>query len=209
MKKIAYYAVREGRTRGIYENWSDAQAEISGYSGAVFKKFNKKEEAESFIQKGNEAKEIVASDEEVQTHINISVCQIYVDGSWNPEKQQYGWGYVAVHNGVSIYKKHGKGKNPEYLSSLQIGGEVAAVLQGLEYAIYKEFQSVEIHYDYSGIENWATGVWSAKKQISQAYKYLYDQKASKIKVTFVKVQAHSGDYFNTLADSLAKRGADL
>lgn len=209
MKKIAYYAVREGRTRGIYENWSDAQSEISGYSGAIFKKFNTKEEAESFIQKVNEAKEIVASDEEVQTHINISACQIYVDGSWNSEKQQYGWGYVAVHNGKEIGRGYGKGDNKKYLSNCQVAGEVVAVLQALDYAIGKKFKSVDILYDFDGIKHWATGTWGAKKLISQAYKFFYDQKVSKIKVTFVKVQAHSGDYFNTLADSLAKRGANL
>lgn len=136
-------------------------------------------------------------------------CLLYVDGSFNSSKNQYGWGYVAVKNGTAIYKKYGKGNNPAYLSSRQIGGELVAVLQGLDYAIYKKFQSVEIHYDYSGIENWVTGVWSAKKQISQAYKYFYDQKASQITVTFVKVQAHSGNYFNTIADGLAKRGANL
>ncbi|MEG0732847.1 MAG: ribonuclease H family protein [Vagococcus sp.] len=209
MKKIAYYAVREGRTRGVYENWPDAQAEISGYSGAVFKKFNTKEEAESFIQKGNEAKEIVVSDEEVQTNINISDFQIYVDGSWNPKKQQYGWGYVAVLYGKEIGRGYGKGDNKKYLSNCQVAGEVVAVLQALDYAISKEFKSVEILYDFDGIKHWATGTWGAKKLISQAYKYFYDQKSSEIKVTFVKVQAHSGNYFNTMADTLAKKGVNL
>lgn len=148
MRKIAYYAVKEGRTRGIYGNWSDTQAEVSVYSG-------------------------------------------------------------AVHNGKEIGRGYGKGDNKKYLSNCQVAGEVIAVLQALDYAIGKKFISVEILYDFDGIKHWATGTWGAKKLISQAYKFFYDQKASKIKVTFVKVQAHSGDYFNTLADSLVKKGVNL
>ncbi|MDZ5759854.1 ribonuclease H family protein [Carnobacterium maltaromaticum] len=205
MKKENHYAIKKGFSPGIYQRWEDVKEQVEGFSNAQYKKFSTLEEAEAYMNGVPVPSPTVIPIQNATT----PDCLLYVDGSFNQTKKQYGWGYVAVQNGVSIYKKYGKGNNPAYLSSHQIGGEVAAVLQGLDYAIYKKFQSVEIHYDYSGIENWATGVWNAKKQISQAYKFLYDQKSSNISVTFVKVQAHSGNYFNTVADNLAKRGANL
>ncbi len=34
-----FYAVRNGRTPGVYRTWTECQVETSGYSGAVFKAF--------------------------------------------------------------------------------------------------------------------------------------------------------------------------
>ena len=34
-----FYAVKIGKTPGIYETWSECQKQISGYSGAVYKGF--------------------------------------------------------------------------------------------------------------------------------------------------------------------------
>lgn len=205
MKKENHYAVKKGFIPGIYQQWEDVKKQVEGFSNAQYKKFSTLEEAEAYMNGLSVPSTTVTPLQNATT----PDCLLYVDGSFNQTKNQYGWGYVAVQNGTSIYKKCGKGVNPEYLSSRQIGGEVAAVLQGLDYAIYKKFQSVEIHYDYSGIENWATGVWGTNKPISQVYKHLYDKKAKKISITFVKVQAHSGNYFNTVADNLAKKGAGL
>lgn len=48
-----YYAVSKGRTTGIFNNWNDCNKSITGYPGAIFKKFNLKSEAEQFINKTN------------------------------------------------------------------------------------------------------------------------------------------------------------
>lgn len=134
--------------------------------------------------------------------------EIYTDGSYNPKKQQYGWSFVTVYNGKQGYFKYGSGNNPDYLSSRQIGGEIVAVLQGLNYAIYKGYDEVWICYDYIGIEKWADGTWLAKSAIAQSYVYLLRQKEEKITVRFKKVQAHTNEQFNLVADRLAKKGAN-
>ena len=43
-----YYAVRKGHTTGIFDNWPEAQAATSGFSGPEYKKFKTKEEAEAY-----------------------------------------------------------------------------------------------------------------------------------------------------------------
>ncbi|KAJ2499070.1 hypothetical protein GGH96_003803 [Coemansia sp. RSA 1972] len=48
-----YYAVRVGRTPGIYRTWDDCKAMTHGFQGAIFKKFRMLEEANTFM--GEEA----------------------------------------------------------------------------------------------------------------------------------------------------------
>ena len=45
-----YYAVRVGRTPGIYYNWNDCKAMVDGFPGAVYKSFKTMAEADSFMQ---------------------------------------------------------------------------------------------------------------------------------------------------------------
>ncbi|XP_070556831.1 ribonuclease H1-like [Ptychodera flava] len=44
-----FYAVRVGRKPGIYATWDDCQKQVTGFSGARFKKFPTQNEAEAFI----------------------------------------------------------------------------------------------------------------------------------------------------------------
>ena len=46
-KKTKYYAVRKGYISGICQDWSNVQDQIIGYSGAQFKAFTTKKEAQT------------------------------------------------------------------------------------------------------------------------------------------------------------------
>ena len=196
-----YYAVGEGRVPGIYNTWAECQEQINGFRNASFKSFDNKEEAEEFV-KGVHSQSIIK-----QPTSDIDV-QIYVDGSWNDRKQQYGWGYVLVVDGESVDSGYGKGNKPEYLDQHQISGEVVAVLQGLGRAVYLGYKHAEIVYDYLGIEKWPLGDWKAKSDIAGAYLHLIKQYHHQIDLSFKKVKSHSGDRFNDEADQLAKKGAN-
>ena len=39
MSKKKYYAVKVGKTPGIYLTWADCSAQVTGYKGAKFKSF--------------------------------------------------------------------------------------------------------------------------------------------------------------------------
>ena len=52
--KLTFYAVRKGRTPGVYNSWGETQAQVGGFPGAEFKKFSTHEDAEKFM-KGIEA----------------------------------------------------------------------------------------------------------------------------------------------------------
>lgn len=45
-----FYAVRKGRTPGVYTTWADCERQVKGYSGAIFKSFPTAEEALAFTK---------------------------------------------------------------------------------------------------------------------------------------------------------------
>ena len=49
MSKKKYYAVKVGKTPGIYLTWADCSAQVTGYKGAKYKSFTTIEEALAFI----------------------------------------------------------------------------------------------------------------------------------------------------------------
>ena len=75
-----YYAVREGRKKGIYTTWSECEAQVKGYPCAVFKKFSTYEEALSFAE-GNEYK-----NENIDvTNLKKNEMIAYVDGIFDKD----------------------------------------------------------------------------------------------------------------------------
>ncbi|XP_032590705.1 ribonuclease H1 [Drosophila grimshawi] len=48
-RNMAFYAVSKGRKVGIYENWAQCEQQVKGFKGAVYKKFNTRQEANQFI----------------------------------------------------------------------------------------------------------------------------------------------------------------
>lgn len=69
---MKYYAVRKGRNPGIYTSWDSCLKEVKGFSGAIYKAFKTKSEAEAFMK-----------DEEKQIEVDIDTVIAYVDGSFN------------------------------------------------------------------------------------------------------------------------------
>ena len=72
------------------------------------------------------------------------------------------------------------------------------------YAADKKISEITLFYDYQGIEDWATGTWQAKLPYTQDYVKFYNKVKTRVKVNFVKVEAHTGVELNELADKLAK-----
>lgn len=47
---MSYYAVAVGRIPGIYPSWAEAEMQVRGFSGALYQKFSRRDQAEQFIQ---------------------------------------------------------------------------------------------------------------------------------------------------------------
>jgi ribonuclease HI len=133
----------------------------------------------------------------------------YVDGSYNIKTKEYGYGCVLIEGQQVIKQLLGKGNQPDYASMRNVSGEILGCMKAIAYAIDHHYESICIYYDYEGIEKWATGLWKANKEQTQNYVKTINDMKKKIDIYFQKVLAHSGDYYNEVADGLAKKAVGI
>lgn len=194
-----YYAVRQGRNVGIYTTWDECNAQVKGYSGAEFKKFESLEEAKAFLgQTDSKGDEGIAREEIVA----------YVDGSFDVDTGDFAYGLVLIDDQGNEETFNGAMNHPEYSLNRNVAGEVFASMKAIELAIEKNKKKVYIHFDYMGIKAWAEGTWKTNKELTQKYKAFVEEKRDLIEIEFIKVKAHSNDKYNDMADSLAKKALD-
>jgi len=132
---------------------------------------------------------------------------IYIAGSWNESLTQYGWSYVVVEDGQVIYTQYGAGSNSKYITSRQMGGEVAAVFQALDYANKNNYSHIVLHYSYEGIEKWISVEMERKSEVSKVYYYMFHKLKENVTVTFLALQGQTNHHFSH-AKRLARRGAE-
>ncbi|MDY6314076.1 MAG: ribonuclease H family protein [Clostridia bacterium] len=191
-----FYAVRDGRKTGIFLTWEECKAQIDGYSGASYKSFKNVDEAKDFLRF-----------EEPKTDLS-GLCA-YVDGSFNAKKQIYGSGAVILVDGVLVSEVKKTGNSEMLLSMRNVAGEIAASVMAMRYALDNGYEQITIFHDYEGIAKWCTGEWKTEKDGTKKYKQFFDSVKSRLKVSFVKVTAHTGVEYNELADKLAKDAAEI
>ncbi|MCR4993713.1 MAG: reverse transcriptase-like protein [Lachnospiraceae bacterium] len=132
----------------------------------------------------------------------------YVDGSFNPTVNRYAYGCVLIYEDEVIEELCGSGCDPEALKQRNVSGEMIASMLSVQYALKNGFNSLDIYYDYSGIECWVTGAWKAKNELTKSYRDWMNDKRKKLDIRFYKVEAHSNVKYNEQADKLAKRGLE-
>ncbi|MBK9249883.1 MAG: ribonuclease H [Ignavibacteria bacterium] len=128
--------------------------------------------------------------------------EIYVDGSFIDGR--VGYGLVIIRNGELVGEFSGSVENEDYTKARQVAGELYAVGKALQWCKIHGELTATIYYDYTGIECWATGKWKAKLPLTQRYTAFV--RSSGIKISWQKVAAHTGDFWNERADELAKQG---
>lgn len=187
---MKYYAVKNGRKIGIFTSWDECKEQIHGYSGAEFKSFSKRQDAEDYL----------ASEEKTPEQKGTYA---YVDGSYNIETCEFSFGAAIFQNG-NMQTFSEKFSDPELASMRNVAGEIRGAEFVMRYCLENAISQVDIYYDYEGISAWAEGRWKTNKHGTIVYKEFYDEIKDKLKVNFVKVKGHSGDAYNDLADRLAK-----
>ena len=217
------YAVRVGRTPGIYSTWDDCKAQIDGFSGAVYKSFKTAAEAAEFMGWGagmsgaadSESaltavkKDVVVDDISDNMSKEIDLENVaYVDGSFNVATGEFSYGVVMFHNG----QEHTFSKSfsdPELASMRNVAGEIKGAEAAMEYAYKNGMTTLTIYHDYEGISKWPLRLWAANKEGTKAYQQYYDEIKKYVDIKFVKVKGHSGDKYNDLADKLAKEALGI
>lgn len=220
MAKKKYYAVKNGRKPGIYEEWygpTGAWAQVDGYKGASYKGFSSKEEAQAYLN-ADTAKAKSVSKQIANCTIDdqnkefdagkmaLSEPYAFTDGSYNTATGVYGYGGFLVMDGIR-YELFGSGDEPEAAKSRNVSGEVMGAMAAVDKAKELGLKTLTLYYDYEGIAKWARGEWKTNKELTKEYAAYMQQ--SDITVQFVHVKAHTGIPGNEEADRLAKKAVGI
>lgn len=211
MAKNNYYAVRVGKTPGIYKTWEECKAQVIGYKGAIYNGFAEKQDAEDFLRGGLSASSTDAAsdnDENPQVEPSVSEITAYVDGSFSSGKS-FGCGCIILKDGEIIAEISKAYEDEELATMRNVAGEIKASELAMQYALDNGYTSLSIYHDYQGIASWCLGEWKTNKAGTIAYKQFYDDIKDKLKVHFIKVKGHSGDEYNEIADRLAKKALGI
>ena len=206
MAKKKIYAVRKGHKTGLFNTWAECQKATAGYSGAEFKSFTDKEEAIAFLEmktvktvSGDKDKEAAGI---VEVPENMVIA--YVDGSFEKSIGRYAFGCVILTPDGQEIRRSGSGSDPAGVAIRNVAGEMLGAMNAVKWARENVYPAVEIRYDYEGVEKWVTGVWRAKTPLTSKYAAHMQEAGNKIRISFCKIAAHTGNHYNEEADQLAK-----
>lgn len=210
-KKV--YAIKEGYDsinnkkieNKIVNTWSECLSYVNGVKGAKYKSFENGELARIYLEDENKLLK-KGIDDYPQDCIHA-----YVDGSYNEATGKYSYGLVIVKDDIIQYTEAGCASDDSSKALRQIAGELKASVCALEYASANKEKKIVILHDYEGIYHHAVGTWERREESSKIYyeKMNFIKNTNQINVIFVKVDSHTGDLYNEIADELAKQAAGL
>lgn len=195
-KKI--YAVKKGKTTGIFMTWEDCKAQVDGFPGAEYKSFADASDAMAYLG---------IAETETEEHFPEGV-RAYVDGSYDASDGRFSCGVVMVRTdsegNVKTCEFSEAYDDPEAAKQRNVAGEIMGSKTAIDFCLTHGIDAVTIYHDYEGIGKWADGLWKAKNPLTQKYSQYVAKARTRIDITFVKVKAHAGNKYNELADKLAK-----
>ena len=205
--KNKVYAVRSGRQTGIFTSWDDCKAQVDGFPGAEYKSFADIQDAALYL--GIAPKASGAGEEERFPE----GVRAYVDGSYDAKTGRFSCGVVMIRTNAdgSIKTRELKAAfdDAEAAKQRNVAGEIMGAKTAIDFCLRNGIDEVSIYHDYEGVGKWADGKWKANNPLTQGYRQYVAKARTRMKIGFVKVEAHSGNKYNELADKLAKEALGL
>ncbi|MEA1934914.1 MAG: ribonuclease HI [Thermodesulfobacteriota bacterium] len=222
--KKKFYAIASGRKPGIYNNWPDAQAQVTGYAGAVYKGFPTRKKAEAWMKKptyrpclkktDTKAKQSLAN-----TSPKTGEVTIYTDGGAINNPGPGGYGVVQIYTSRTL---NSDGERKEISGGYRLTTNNRMELMGCIVALRElehRDKPVTLYSDSSYVVNginkgWAKS-WQKKGWIKSDKKPAVNPDlwaellnlTRDLDITFKWVKGHAGNPMNERCDELAKAAA--
>ena len=216
---MKFYAVGKGRHPGIYTTWSDCEAQVKGFPGAIYKAFPTKTQALAFMGAWplNEPVLLPLTSAPVADALPTLVpgsdrgagtIRVWVDGSCQQSSNGrllFGWAYVVLNGERELHRASGRDVPAEARRHRNVAGEIQAVLHALDWCRAHGIAAATIYFDYQGLASWVEGTWKTRTSFTRAYAERV--RTMGMTLTWHKVLAHSGNRYNELVDRLAREAA--
>lgn len=217
------YAVKVGRTPGVYRTWAAAEKQVKGYPGAVYKSFDKVTDAAAFMD-WNENTQPLKADKPLkikskkQSNADDYAAKIFTDGGSRNHGVHKGghvlvtdkaaWAYLIQYEGQAISDSGGE------FGATNNKMEQTALIEAMKKLIAMDLNhekllfTLDSHYVLDPINNhWLNG-WQKRgwrrangplknaDQWQEIYKLLqqFDQ------ADFAWTHGHQGNYGNEFVD---------
>lgn len=220
MSQSSYYAVHRGHNPGIYRTWDETRLQVTGYPKAVYRKFQRHEDAVYFVKTG----QMPSSDKQSAPHRQSLI--IYTDGSCTNNGHDGAKGGIGVYFGdrdprnVSMPLPKGKPGTDWERPTNQLA-ELYAISKAMEICIADSdlrqrnlVIATDSQYAYNCLKMWIA-TWKKNqwhKTDNRPVKHstllkIMDHQRQQLRIDFVHVRAHRGNPGNEMADQLAVAGA--
>ena len=192
---MKYYALKDENNKLVLNSWDEAKEALKKLVKPKYKSFSTIEEANAFL-----------NDEELIEDFNGPTA--YIDGSFDINTNSYSFGGILIIDN-KLYKFKKKYDADEFSKYRNVAGEIKGAGYIINQAIKLGLKELHICYDYEGIEKWYTGVWKANSDIAILYTNFANEAKNKISIKFHKIKSHTNNYYNDMADMLAKEALNI
>ena len=212
---MVFYAVANGKTIGIFLNWSDCSNSVKGYKNAIYKKFDTKEQAEEFITLNK------STIENQSTAFFEPDYYVYTDGACSNNGKKNALAGIGIFFGINDVRNLSqkiKGKQTNNIAELSaiietypiiendiINGKKITIVTDSEYAI----KCVSTYGEKCYKKNWNIDIPN-KELVKIAYEYYKNNP----NIQFMHIKAHTNNtdihsFGNDNADKLANMAIGL
>ncbi|GAB4511086.1 MAG: hypothetical protein OHK0046_08690 [Anaerolineae bacterium] len=129
--------------------------------------------------------------------------QAYVNGTY--AAGVVGYGAVVLYQ--SQEKTRWAGKVTQHADMRQVAGELEATLLVLDWCRSNYLTEIEVHYDYDGIEKWATGEWRGNTSATRLYQERV--KSLAINIKWHKIKRGTVNTWITLIQELSQQATAI
>ena len=149
-KKNKFYVVWKGYNPGIYNSWTDCQIQIKGFTGALYKSYTNKKEAEQAYISGPSAMRSSKSKAPTSFSSEIITTALSVDAacSGNPGLMEYRGVFVGSEKEIFRQGPFKKGTNNI--------GEFLAIVHALALLKKKGLKHLQIYTDSKTAISWVS-----------------------------------------------------